>query len=81
MAKCKERKGLPIVSKFLPKNSVVYKTEIHGTVLEQPIRIEYIIKQKPRGALAGKQDRINGLHGRGRYIATTKCFHKLLWGI
>ena len=52
MAKCEEIKSLPTVSKFLPQNCVFYGTEIRGTVLKQPIRIEYLIKQKPRGALA-----------------------------
>ena len=50
MAKCKEKKSLPTVSKFSPQNCVFYQTEIHETVLKQPIRIEYLIKQKPRGA-------------------------------
>ena len=39
----------------MKKNCVFYQTKIHGTVLKQPIRIEYLIKQKPRGALAEKQ--------------------------
>ena len=38
---------LPDVSKFLPQNCVSYRTKLHGTVLKQPIRIEYLIKQKP----------------------------------
>ena len=36
------------------------------TALKQPIRIKYLIKQKPQGALAGKQDRTEGSHRRGR---------------
>ena len=56
MATCEERKSLHTVSKFSPQNCVFYKTEIHVIVLEQPIRIEYLIKWKPRGALVGKQD-------------------------
>ena len=58
MAKYEERKTLPTVSKFLPQNYVFYRTEIHGTVLKQPIRIEYLIKQKPRGALALQVNRL-----------------------
>ena len=41
--------------KKTPQNCVFYQTKIHGTALKQPIRIEYLIKQKPRGALAVKQ--------------------------
>ena len=45
--------------KFSPENGVFWRTKINGTVLKQPIRIEYLIKLKPRGALAEKQkDRI-----------------------
>ena len=51
MAYCK----VPTVSKFLPQNCVFYRKEIHGTVFKQPIRIEYLIKEKPRGALVEKQ--------------------------
>ena len=52
MAKCEERKSL--LTKFSLQNCVFYRTEIHWNVLKQPIRIEYLIKQKPRGALAEK---------------------------
>ena len=62
MAKCDVRKRLPNVSDFLPQKYVFYQTEIHGTVLKQPIRIEYLIKQKPRGALASKQNHTKGSH-------------------
>ena len=58
MAKCEERKSLPTVSKLLPQNCVFYRTEIRGTVLKQPIKIEYLIKQKPRGAHALQVKRI-----------------------
>ena len=54
MAKCEEgkRKSLATMSNFFPQNCVFYRTEIRRTVLQQPIRIEYLIKQKPRGTLA-----------------------------
>ena len=39
------------MSIFFPQNCVFYRIEIRRTVLKQPIRIEYLIKQKPRGAL------------------------------
>ena len=42
MAKYEERKILPNVSKFSSQNYVFYLTEIHGTVLKQPITIEYL---------------------------------------
>ena len=35
----------------------MYFTE-QVALLKQPIRIEYLIKQKPRGTLAGKQERM-----------------------
>ena len=38
------------------------RTELHGTVLKQPLRIEYLIIQKSRGELAGKQVLTEGLH-------------------
>ena len=58
MAKCKERKNLPTVSTFSPQKHIFYQIELRRTVLKQPIRIEYLIKQKPMilAALAGKQD-------------------------
>ena len=46
--------SLPNVSKFFASKLCVYQTEIHRTMLRQPIRIEYLIKHKPRGALAEK---------------------------
>ena len=54
MAKCEEskRKGLPTMSNLFLQNCVFYRIEICRTVLQQLIRIEYLIKQKPRGALA-----------------------------
>ena len=36
----------------MKKNCVFYRTKIHRTVLKQPIRIEYLIEQRP---LAEKQ--------------------------
>ena len=42
------------MSKFSPQNCVFCRTEFHGKVLKQPIRIEYLTKQKPRGALTEK---------------------------
>ena len=58
MAKCEERKSLPIMSIFSRQNCVFYPMEIRGTLLKQPIRIDYLIKQKPRGALALQVNRI-----------------------
>ena len=40
------------MSIFFPQNCVFYRIEIRRTVLKQPIRIEYLIKQKPRVANA-----------------------------
>ena len=57
-AKCEERKSLPTMSNFYPQNCVFYQIKIRRTVLKQPIRIEYLIKQKPRGALALQVNRI-----------------------
>ena len=55
MVKCEQK----IV--YLPcQNCVFYRTEIHGTVLKQPIRVEYLIKQKPQAALSGKQECTEG---------------------
>ena len=48
------------MSKFLPQNCVFYRIEICRTVLKQPIRIEYLIKQKPRGRLTFQVNRIAG---------------------
>ena len=60
LAKCEEskRKSLPTMSNFFPQNCVFYRIEIRRTVLKQPIRIEYLIKQKPRGALTLQVNRI-----------------------
>ena len=58
MAKCEERKSLPTMLKFSLQNWVFYRIEIRRTVLEQPIRIEYLIKQKPRRALTLQVKRI-----------------------
>ena len=44
--------------KFSLQNWVFYRIEIRRTVLEQPIRIEYLIKQKPRRALTLQVKRI-----------------------
>ena len=58
MANCKERKNLPTMSIFFRQNCVFYRMEIPRIVLKQPIRIECLIKQKPRGALALQVNRI-----------------------
>ena len=42
VAKCEERKKSSIVSKFSPQNCLFYRTEIHGFVLKQPIKIKQI---------------------------------------
>ena len=50
------------------KEKVAYRVKIFGaklTVLKQPIRIKYLIKQKPRGELAEKQVVTEGSHRRG----------------
>ena len=57
---------VPTVSKFSPQKCVSCQTEIHGAVLKQPIRIERLIKQKPRGTLAEKQVLTEESHRRGR---------------
>ena len=46
---------------------IVYFTEkkFHRTVLKQRIRIKYLIKQKPRGALAGNRDAQEGCIEKG----------------
>ena len=46
MAKCEERKTFPTMSNFFPPNCVFYRIEIRRTVLKQPIRTEYLVKQK-----------------------------------
>ena len=48
------------------RKTVFYGTKIPETVLKQPIRIEYLIKHKLRGALAEKQLLTEGTHRRGR---------------
>ena len=58
LTKCEETKSLPTMSKFSPQNCAFYLIEIRRTVLKQPIRIEYLIKQKPRGALTLLVNRI-----------------------
>ena len=40
-------------------SQTVYFTE-QNVLLKQPITIDYLNKQKPRGALAGKQEREKG---------------------
>ena len=65
MAKCEGRKSLPTVSKLSTQNFVFYLAEIHGTALKQPIRMDYLIKQNPWDALAGKLKCTEGLHRRG----------------
>ena len=46
------------MSRFLQQNCVFYQIEISRTVLKRPVRIEYLIKQKPRGALTLQVNRI-----------------------
>ena len=59
LAKCEERESQPAMSiDFFPQNYVFYWMEIRKTLLKQPIRIEYLIKQKPRAALALQVNRI-----------------------
>ena len=52
-SKCEGRKSLPTGQIFCRKT--VYFTK-QNVFLKQPIRIECLIKQKPGGALAGKQE-------------------------
>ena len=52
MEKCEERKSLATVSIVSPQKCVFYRTKIHRTVSKQPIRVENLIKQKPRDAFA-----------------------------
>ena len=65
--KCEERNNLT-VSNCLRKSYVFHRTKIHETVLKQQIRIEYLIKQKSRGALTGKQERTRWSHRKGRSL-------------
>ena len=61
MAKWEERKRLPTTwpcQIFSSQNCVFYQMEIRRTVLKQPIRIRYLIKQKPGGTLALQVNRI-----------------------
>ena len=58
IAKCEERQSLPTMSKFSPQNCVFHQMKIRRTVLKQPIRIEYLNKQRPRGSLALQVNRI-----------------------
>ena len=82
MAKCEEIKSLPTMSKLLPQNCVFYRIEIRRTVLKQPIRIEQLIKQKPRGALTLQVNRITDRRvSSKRLVAATPFFYKLVWGI
>ena len=59
VAKCEERKSYSTCQSLHRKT--VYFTE-QNVLLKQTIRIEYLIKQEPRRALAGKQERMR----RGR---------------
>ena len=52
---------LPTCQSFRCKT--VYLTE-QSVLLKEPIRIDFLIKEKPRGTLAGKQKRM----GRGRHL-------------
>ena len=47
-----KEKSSPTMSNFFLQNCIFYRIEIRRAVLKQPIRIEYLIKQKPRGVLA-----------------------------
>ena len=79
MVKHEERQSLPTVPKFLPQNCVFYQMEIRRTVLKQPVRTEYLIKQKPQGALALQ---VNWIADRRvslkRLVAATPFFEKLV---
>ena len=52
--------------------------EIRRTVLKQLVRTEYLIKQKPGGALNRIADRRISLK---RYVVATPFFYKLVSGI
>ena len=52
--------------------------EIRRTVLKQPIRIEYLIKQKPRGALAEKLVLTKGSHRRRKRRRRRNIFLKTI---
>ena len=83
MAKCKESKSLPTKSKFSLQNCVFYRVEFRRTVSKQPIKIEYLIKQKPRGALTLQVNRIADKK-KGLTEEVGSChsfFDKLVWGI
>ena len=58
MEKFEEKKRLPTMSNFSPQNYVFYGIEIRRTVLKQPVRIECLVKQKPRDALTFQVSRI-----------------------
>ena len=58
MAKCEEKQCLPTMPKFSPQICVFYRMEIGRTVSNQLVRTEYLIKQKPRGALVLQINRI-----------------------
>ena len=70
MANCKERKSLPTMLKVLKQNCVFYRIKIQGTILKQPVRIEYVIKQKPRDGLALQVNRLltEGSHRRDKQL-------------
>ena len=59
VAKCEKRESYLKCQSFCGKT--VYFTE-QNVLLKQPNKIGYLIKQKPRGALAGKLERMR----RGR---------------
>ena len=72
------------MSKFSLQNYLFYQIEILGTVLKQPIRIQYLIKEKPRGALALQVNRITeGKVSQKSQVqaAAAPFFYKLVGGI
>ena len=54
MASTRKEKVAYNVNIFTVKMCIL-PNKIHGTMLKQPIRIEYLIKQEPHGVLAEKQ--------------------------
>ena len=56
---------------YLPRQNfrsktVFYRTEIHKTVLKQSIRFGFLIKQRPKGVLADKEEHTKRSQRRGR---------------
>ena len=71
------------MSKFSQQNCVFYRIEIRRTVLKQSIRTEYLIKQKPRGALTLQVNRIaDRMKGLIEEVGSShSIFYELVWGI